>query len=201
MVKRAFFVSSVALAVLFSGCANKSVEPKSEFEKKEQMVKTTNSLPHWIVDPRVEGGIAAVGIAGYSKWGIEVMLPQAEMDARARLAGKIQTVISDLQKRVMRRVKIGEIDDYETSFKKASKELIKKIPLSGANRTDMYQAKDGTLYVLMVIQKREVAKYIDKSKEIYKKHMEEAKMSRERIDEGMKVLDSMVKELDEETSN
>ena len=191
----------VASAILMSGCTSSGVpEPKTSHEKKQEMVDVVNNLPAWIVNPKVEGGIASVGMTGYSKHGLQVMLPQAEMDARAKLAGQIQTVISQLQKKAMRHVKINEIDEFENSFKSATKEVIKKMPLSGAQRINMFQSKDGTLYVHTVIQKREVSQYMGGMKTTYKQHMEDAKLSRENIDEGMKVLDGMMKELDVATN-
>jgi len=187
----------VVLVVVISGCSSSS-NPTPE-EKKETMVNTTNDLPNWVINPKVEGGISAVGMTGYSKHGMQVMIPQAEMDARAKLAGKIQTIVSQVQKRAMRHVKINELDEFENSFKQATKEVIKKMPLSGAQRINLFQAKNGDLYVHTIIQKRVVSQHLGDMKNSYKKHMEEAKISRESIDEGMKVLDDMMKELDIET--
>lgn len=198
IVNKIVLTAGVTSAILFSGCTS-TTQPTTPNEKKEQMIKVVNDLPSWIVNPKVEGGIAAVGLVGYSKHGLQVMLPQAEMDARAKLAGQIQTIVSQLQKKALRHTKINEIDEFENSFKQASKEVIKKMPLSGAQRINMFQSQDGTLYVHTVIQKREVSQYLGDMKSTYKKHMQDAKISRQNIDEGMKVLDSMMKELDAET--
>lgn len=199
MTKKIILTVGIASAVLFSGCATSNQEPTTPTAKKQEMINTVNNLPAWVVNPKVEGGIASVGIVGYSKHGLEVMLPQAEMDARAKLAGQIQTIVSKLQEKALRHAKINELDEFETSFKQATKEVIKKMPISGANRINMFQSQDGTLYVHMVIQKREVSNYIGDMKDTYKKHMQEAKLSRQNIDDGMKVLDSMMEKLDEET--
>ena len=187
----------LVLAVMISGCSSSSNPTPAE--KKETMVNTTNDLPNWVINPKVEGGISAVGMTGYSKHGMQVMIPQAEMDARAKLAGKIQTIVSQVQKRAMRHVKINDLDEFENSFKQATKEVIKKMPLSGAQRINLFQAKNGDLYVHTIIQKRVVSQHLGDMKNSYKKHMKEAKVSRQSIDEGMKVLDDMMKELDLET--
>ena len=200
MKRKIILTVGMASAVLFSGCVtSQPVEPKTQHEKKQEMINVVNNLPSWVLNPKVEGGIASVGMTGYSKHGLQVMLPQAEMDARAKLAGQIQTIVSQLQKKAIRHAQINDVDEFENSFKQATKEVIKKMPLSGATRINMFQAKDGTLYVHTVIQKREVSKYIGDMKDTYKKQMQEAKLSRQNIDEGMKVLDSMMKELDSET--
>jgi len=198
MKKQIILALGITAAVLFTGCSKNEVATPQD--KKSQMIEVTNNLPSWVMNSKVEGGIAAVGITGYSRHGLQVMLPQAEMDARAKLAGKIQTIVSQVQKNAMRHVKINNIDEFENTFKQATKEVIKKMPISGAQRINMFQAKNGDLYVHTVIQKREVSAHLGGMKESYKKHMKEAKISRDNIDEGMKVLDNMMKELDTETN-
>ena len=197
-MKRKLILSlGTALVILFSGCANTNPEPKTDYAKKQQMINTVNNLPDKFKNPTVEGGISAVGIAGYSKYGLEVMLPEAEMDAKAKLAGQIQTIVSQVQDKTLRPVRIDNLESFDRLFRQTTEEVIKKIPLSGAKRIDMFQAQDGTLYVLMVIQKRGISQYLGDMKDIYKKHMQEANFHRQTIDEGMKVLDKMIKELDE----
>ncbi len=200
-MKTAITLLSLAAAatMTFTGCSGKSPEMTAAEKQKQEMIEANNNLPAWVLNPKVEGGISAVGIAGYSKHGMQVMLPQAEMDARAKLAGQIQTEISRVQKQAMRHNKINDLDDFENVFKQATKEVVKKIPLSGAQKVKQYQAPDGTLYVLMVIQKREIANQVKDMKDTYLEHMKQAKMTRQSLDEGMKVLDDMMKDLEEET--
>jgi len=200
-MKTAITLLSLAAAatMTFTGCSSKSPEMTAAEKEKQAMIEANNNLPSWVLNPQVEGGIAAVGIAGYSKHGMQVMLPQAEMDARAKLAGQIQTEISRVQKQAMRHNKINDLDDFENVFKQATKEVVKKIPLSGARKVKQYQAPDGTLYVLMVIEKRDVAKEVKDMKDTYLEHMKQARMTRQSLDEGMKVLDDMMKELEEDT--
>lgn len=197
MKKSLLLTLLAATAITFTGCADKSAAPAVD-PGIENLREDMKESPAWVKDPKVEGGISAVGIAGYSKHGMQIMLPQAEMDGRAKLAGQIQTIVSRLQKKAMRYNKINELDDFENVFKQASKEVIKKMPLSGARKMDQYISRDGTLYVLMVIEKREVAEHLKDMKSTYEDHMKEAKMTRESLDQGMKVLDDMMKELDEE---
>eukprot|EP01022_Parablepharisma_sp_SALTPOND_P030588 TRINITY_DN76746_c0_g1_i1.p1 TRINITY_DN76746_c0_g1~~TRINITY_DN76746_c0_g1_i1.p1 ORF type:complete len:515 (-),score=71.76 TRINITY_DN76746_c0_g1_i1:307-1740(-) len=69
--------------------------------------------------------------------------------------------------------------------------------LSGATRKKLYQDEDGTLYVLMVIEKKEVAQEVDSFSEAYKEQLQKAKLSRENIEEGMKILGESIDELEE----
>ena len=200
MNKKIVITMSSAIALILSGCVATSAPatPATPAAKQAKMIKNINNLPSWVLNPKVEGGIAAVGLAGYSKHGIEIMLPQAEMDARAKLAGQIQTIVSQVQKKAMRAVKVNDVDEFEKSFKSATKEVIKKMPLSGARRINMYQSNDGTLYVHTVIEKREVSKYIGDMKNTFKKELLKKQLSKQNIEDGMKVLDNMMNELNVE---
>lgn len=197
-MKTSLLISLIAAAAMtFTGCSSKAGMTPEEVKKQAQ-IEANNNLPSWVMDPKVEGGISAVGVTGYSKHGMQIMLPQAEMDGRAKLAGQIQTEVSRIQKQAMRHNKINELDDLENVFKQATKDVIKKMPLSGVRKMKQFQASDGTFYVLMVIEKREVSKHVKEMKSTYSDHMQEAKMTRESLDQGMQVLDDMMKELDEE---
>jgi len=178
--------------VLFTGCSNKSPSTPQE-AKKQEVAGQTKELPSWVQNPKVDNAICAVGIANYSKHGIPAMLPIAQMDARAKLAGKVQTIVSQLKQRAIRKTKLNNIDEFETSFKEVTKEVIKEIPISGAKRVKMYQAKDGTLYILMIIEKKEITQNLKDIKSMY-----EAKQSKEYLNEGMKVIDNMIEELNKE---
>jgi len=181
----------ISIALVFTGCGS-TTQPTTQHEIKTDMIQTANNLPDWIMNPEYTNAIAAVGITGYSKHGMQVMLPQTEMDGRAKLAGKIKTTISQLKAKVLRHSKINTLDDFDNTFKEVTKEVIKDMPISGARRVKMHQAKDGTLYVLMIIEKREVSSHLKEIKTAYKK----AELSRKNLDAGMSIIDSMIKELD-----
>lgn len=190
---------SAASILLMSGCSNQApVVQEKQLTLKEQQIKSANSLPEWVLNPQSTEGITAVGMVGYSRHGLKVMKPQAEMDARAKLAGQIQTLVSRSQKQAMRSVQIGDVDDLETVFSQSTKEVVKEIPLSGAVVVNQLMAETGDYYVQMVIKKREIMQELDQKHEIYKKNLQNAKLTRENIDEGMKVLDKMMEDLDKE---
>lgn len=195
-MKNRVMLSLLAATLLITGCSQK--EPTTE-ELKKQMVENTKNLPEWVTNPNEEDEFVAVGIAGFSRHGMQVMLPQAEMDGRAKLAGKIETEVSRIQEQVLRQSQISQLDDIDRAFKAATKEVVKKIPLSGAKRTKMYQSSDGTLYVLTVINRNFIVNDIEQKRNIYKQQMEQAKLTRQSIEEGMKVLDKSMQELEEAT--
>lgn len=203
MKKKLLIISSFLSIALLTGCSHKepTLEEKAELEqeKKEAMIESIKDLPQWVISPKVEGSIAAVGMTNYSKHGLNAMLTMAEMDARAKLAGQIQTTVSQLQENSMRKMQIENIDEFETIFSQVTKEIIKEIPLSGAQRINIHQAKDGTLYVLMSINNKNILKILEENKGVYKAHMQNAKVAKENLDQGMIVLDGMIDKLEEAT--
>ena len=99
-------------------------------------------LPSWVLEPNVEDGIAAVGIASPSRGGIKFQLPKAELDAKANIASIISSEITRITKNSLRSAKVNENDDVEEFFAQATKEVIKEIPLSGIKRLNIFKSKD-----------------------------------------------------------
>jgi len=204
-MKNISLISAISASlVILTGCNSTTPTPtptKQETKAltlKEQQIKSANSLPLWVIHPQSSNGITAVGMAMYSKHGLRVMKPQAEMDARAKLAGQIQTLVSRSQKNAIRLSQVAKVDDMENVFSQSTKETINKIALSGAVVVNQKMVDSGDYYVQMVIKKREVAQELDKAKEIYKKNLQNAKLTKQSVADGMKVLDKMMNELDKD---
>jgi len=191
-------LSGVVALLLFSGCSSKTTPPPmpTPEEQIESNADALDDLPSWVVEPKVDGALAAVGMAPKSRHGLSVMIPQAELDGRGRLAAKIQSEVSRLQESSLRNSKLNAYDDIDDTFRSVTKEVVNKIPLSGARRTKMYQDPQGNLYVLMVIERKEVGEDIASMSDEYKEQLESAKLTRENIEEGMRVLDESIKKLE-----
>jgi len=190
-----------ASLLIFSGCGEVSpqvAKQKFEMSEKSKNIQSIKNLPQWVINPQSKDGITAVGMSAYSRHGIRVMKPQAEMDARAKLASQIETIVSRSQKQAMRLVQIADTDDMENLFSQSTKEVIKQIPLSGAVVVNQTIMDNGDYYVQMTIKKREVLTELDNQQEVYKKNLENSKLSHENIENGMKVLDNMMKKLEED---
>lgn len=185
--------------LIFAGCSNKemSMEEKQELlqEQKEKMKKEIEELPSWILKPESDKGIAAVGMSTFSKHGLHSMLTLAEMDGRAKLAGKMQIIVSQLQEKSMRAMKIEQIDELEDIFNQITKEVIKEVSISSVKRENVYQGNDGTLYVLMTLDKSNMSNQL---KDVYTEHVNDAKISKKNLDQGMLVLDEMLDKLNNE---
>lgn len=200
MKKSVSILSTVVAVVLFTGCSSEPTPQSAKQAEIEKVAAALKNAPEWISEPIIENGIGAIGIARYSSGGMSFMLPQAELDGKAKLAGRIQEEVSRLQQQSKRLVQTKDLDAFDNNFKEATEILVKKMPLSGAKRVKTYMSEEtGELYVLMAIQKRDVADALDGQKELLRAQMEEAKMTREAIDEGMEIHDKTMAELREAT--
>ncbi len=169
--------------------------------KQETTPKATgnlSNLPSWVLDPEVENGIAAVGIASPSRGGIRFQIPKAELDAKANIATKIQSDVSRVTKNALRESNVNQINDVEEFFSQASKEVVKDIPLSGIERINMHKDQEGTLYIHMVLKDKDYSKYLKNSREEMKKRLEESNISRANIDNAQKATQSIFNELESE---
>ncbi len=187
----------LASTLLFS--CSKNISDLSGSSKTQNI----GDLPEWVVipDSNIKDGVAGVGIASPSVGGIKFQIPQAETDARANIATVISAEISRITKDALREAKVGEVNDVEQVFSQATKEVVKNMPMSGAKRTDIYQAKDGTLYIRMVLKAEDYSKYLDNSQKIYENRLKKANLSRENLDKSQAAVKGMFDELDMERKN
>jgi hypothetical protein len=186
------------LVVVFSllmivSCASKNKD--AEIESKSAL----NHLPSWVLTPEVKGSIAAVGIAPKSKGGIQFQIPQAESDARANIAAQIETEVSRLSKDSLRAARIGDDEQVENVFTQATKTIIKKIPLRGARRINIYKdPEEGSLYVHMKIDSEMVAGYFEDNKKLFSDTLRKSAVDRAKLDDAEKAVEHLYKELDKE---
>ena len=146
------------LSLMLSGCFGK--KDFKDIGKLDEL-----NLPTWVIDPSVQGYVAAVGIAPKTAGGIKMQIAQAEADAMANMAAQIQTNVSRVTKESMRRAGVATggqnseaVDSY---FAQATKSLVKDIPISGAKRKNIFQSPaDGTLYIQMILDQSVVKEYL-----------------------------------------
>ena len=148
---------------LLQSCGDSKKEHEKSFVETGKLSQL--NLPEWVIDPSVEGKIAAVGIAPKTVGGIKMQIAQAEADAIANMATQIQTSVSRITKESMRRAGVSTeektsevVDQY---FAQATKNIVKNVPISGAKRKNIYQSpSDGALYIQMVIDQGAVKEYL-----------------------------------------
>ena len=187
------FAIILSSALLFS-CAKPVVSDLAKNSKTQNI----SELPEWVVDPEVKDGVAAVGIASPSVGGIKFQIPQAEIDAKANIASAINSEISRITKDALREAKVGEVNDIEQVFSQATKEVVKNMPMSGVKRINMYQAKDGTLYIRMVLKNDDYSKYLQNSQKLYESRLKQANLSRDNLSKSQEAVKGLFDELDKE---
>lgn len=186
-------------SALLVSCSGSKISDLSGDSKTQNIA----DLPEWVVipDTNITDGVAGVGIASPSVGGIKFQIPQAETDARANIATTINTEISRVTKEALREAKVGEVNDVEQVFTQATKEVVKNFPISGAKRTDIYQAKDGSLYIRMVVRKEDYSKYLENSQKVYESRLKQANLSRDNLNKAQDAVKDMFEELDTERKN
>ncbi len=191
------FTIILSSALLFSGVFSCSKPTVSDLSKNSK-TQNISELPQWVVSPDVNDGVAAVGIASPSVGGIKFQIPQAEIDAKANIASAINSEISRITKDALREAKVGEVNDIEQVFSQATKEVVKNMPMSGTRRINMYQAKDGTLYIRMVLKNEDYSKYLQNSQKMYENRLKQANLSRDNLDKSQEAVKGLFDELEKE---
>ena len=187
---------AVASSVLVSSCAYKKATSTTAEQPKADLGVFAN-FPAWVLDPRVPGKVAAVGISSASKGGIKVQLAQAETDARANIAQQLRTELSRITKDSLRKANVDNTEAFESAFSQATKEVVKDVPLSGAVRQALFvDPKNGDLYVHVIIDQEIIKKYLEESMDTYSKSMQAAGATRKTIDATEKAMSSLFDELD-----
>ncbi len=167
-------------------------------DKEAKDAGKLSDLPTWVLDPVVENGVGGVGIAPPSRGGIKFQIPKAEMDAKANIAATIQTEVNRVTKEALRESDVNGINDVESFFSQATKNVVKKLPLSGVKRINIFQADDGTLYVHMVLRDEDYSQYLKNSQKTLEKQMKEADIGRENIKKAEEASQKIFDELENE---
>jgi hypothetical protein len=190
-MKKLFFTYITALFII-TNCATKPT-PQEE---------SGLDLPAWVLNPNIEGQIAAVGIAPKSRGGLQFQIPQAEADARANIAALIETEVSRMSKDALRAARISEREEVENVFSQVTKNLVKKVPLRGAKRINLYRDKiDGNLYIHMAIDNELVRSYFTDTIDSYSKALQATNLSRELINSSEQAVKNLYDELEEELND
>jgi len=182
----------VATLALFSfSCSNKEATKKID-------AGTLSDLPAWVLDPAMPEGVAAVGIASPSTGGIKFQIPKAELDAKRNIASIIQSEISSVTKQALRESKVNDVNDVEEFFSQATKEVVKDLPLSGVKRINIFQAKDGTLYVHMILKNDDYSKFLQASENSFANRLKKSGLGRDNINKSQEATKAIFDELEKE---
>ena len=157
-----------------------------------------DSLPKWVLKPDVEYGVGAVGISSKSRGGFRVQIKKAEMDAKANIANKIQSEISQVTKEALRESNVNGINDIEEIFSQATKEVTKSTYLSGVSRVSLHQDKEGNLYVHMVLSDKDYSRFLRNSQRMYEQRLKNANLGRDNLNKSQEAVKELFDELEKE---
>jgi ribosomal protein S20 len=111
--------------------------------------------PMWVCMPNVEGGIAGIGSAQKSPGGFSFQKTEAVAQARDDLARQLSVKVKNMVKNFAQSTGVGNAQTFEKVSQQVSKQVANQT-LSGSKLKNMWTAPNGTLYVMVVIDKDSV---------------------------------------------
>jgi len=151
--------AAVLVAVLMSGCSSKEAKPKEDFACKQEGALA----PEWTCIPHIEGGIAELGIAQQNAgrdYGFQ--RTEAMANARAALARQLEVKVKDMVKSWTRATGAGVNQSFEKNVETVTKQLSNQTLVGSKQVKAWSHPKTGTLFVLVAISDKNVAKDIAK---------------------------------------
>lgn len=148
MKKLALLLSFLVLVV---SCSPK---PKPKVSQESKYAKEFANAPSWVLNPKVEGALAAVGSAKIGPAGIQMAREEALAAARDELARIIAVKVKNMFKRFVQTTGVGDQQTVDKVSVSVSKQVSKAL-LSGSMQRDMWISPSDTLYVLVVIDPKQ----------------------------------------------
>lgn len=192
MKNKLLTIFSVVVLIFSFACTKKNDSPKINVGNE------LSNLPSWVLDPSVENGIGAVGIASPSRGGIKFQISKAELDAKGNIAATIQSEISRITKNSLRSAQVNDNDDVEEFFAQATKEVIKNLPLSGIKRLNIFKSKDGSLYIHMILTNEDYSKFLKNGQKIFSDRVVNSGLGRDNINKTQEASQELFSELEKE---
>lgn len=109
-------ISVVAAACLLLGACSSTNEPKSI------MLESTDSVPHWVLNPNVENALAAASCVPWSG-NLSIDKAQSLAMARAEISQQINLKVSVLDKMYQRKLGVDGKQNTGGTFEQVSKQI------------------------------------------------------------------------------
>ncbi len=153
------FLASLCSVMLFLGCSSKN---KNIPQTKECVVENQEA-PVWICAPKdTKEYITAVGSAEKSPLGFSFQRTEAMAAARDELARRISVKVKNLFKRFESNTGVKKETTTEKVVENVSKHL-SDVTLKDSKILATWQSKNGTLYVLVGVPKKNIEEGIKTS--------------------------------------
>ena len=139
-----------AALFIFTGCGNNQPQ-KPNFN---QCKVNGEAAPQWVCNggATMEGGIFGVGSAPKSPMGISFQRTEAMAQARDEIARQMKVKVKNMIKNYMSATGVGDNQTAERVSTQVSKQLTSQV-LNGSKLLKTWQGNDGTMYVLVGMNK------------------------------------------------
>jgi hypothetical protein len=149
----------LSVASLFAGCgsSNKPELPKAKKVGENTFVNPElQGAPKWVLMPQVKGYVAEMGSAPANMGNdISFQREEAMADARSNIARQIETKVNTMFKSYKGVTGGGKDATFDKSSESVSKQLASQT-LEGTVVKDTWISKSNTLYILMIVDTKEV---------------------------------------------
>jgi ribosomal protein S20 len=146
-MKKLLLLLSV-VALLAAGC----VGPKPKDELVDPCFK---GAPGWVVNPQVEGALAAAGAAQKSAAGMQFTRDAAMANARSEISRIIEVKVNTMMKDFTQVTGVGDAETVDRVTSSVSKQISSQV-LQGTMQKDAWMSPCGELYVLVVLDPSKV---------------------------------------------
>jgi len=127
-----------------------------------------------------------------------MQIRQAEVDAKAEIASKIESSISRVTKEALQESDINKINDVAQFFSQATKQVVKERSLSGVVRTHLFIDRDKNLYVRMLLTNKNYLQYLENSEKIYEQRLKRSRLPDKNISFAQDAVKGLFEELEKE---
>jgi hypothetical protein len=184
-------LSAVALFIGITGCSNKSYEP---IEPKAYHHELENA-PKWILNPDINGTLAASGSARISQMGMQFAIDEAENAARVSVARRMEVKVSAMNETFNRITGTAETSASDSVRSETSRTLSHQ-SLVGLQRTDVWISPSGEVWVRMALRPESLSSLKEGLHSTYKSAS--AKYQHEQAKEALKTMDEQIEKIDKE---
>lgn len=147
MKKVILFLAAVSL--MLTGCIGGG-------QKTELADPCFKGAPAWVVNPQVEGAIAAAGSAKKSAGGMQFTRDAAMANARSEISRVIEVKVNTMMKDFTQVTGVGDAETVDKVTSSVSKQVSSQV-LQGTMQKDAWFSPCSELYVLVVLDSAKVA--------------------------------------------
>lgn len=151
-MKKTFASAALASLVALSmvGCGGKAPQQASAPKNFDKCMEKGEEAPQWVCIPEMAGGVAAVGSAEVSPAGSSFQRQEAMANGRDALARTLSIKVQNMFKSFTQQTGVGDAATVDKMASNVSKQVANQT-LSGSMQKGRWIAKDGTMYVLVVL--------------------------------------------------